>query len=258
MAEITKSDVNFGIKNNSFISPTYIKNAPKNITKSEYKKAVELDKNNDGVVDYKKIIDMKKAQQIINGINEYVLAEKGNNASKYREWFYGSDREGVDWCAIFVNWIFNRGGESKLYVMPNKDSGFAGEGIDESIKAGYGKWYEDENTDPKTTPRAGDVVGFTRGMNPDSKAPWGYDESGNIKKWKWITPYGSDHVGYVYKVDDKKIYTIEGNAGSGGADDTVVTLKEYDRKDININGYYRPNYENANNEGLSIQREKIE
>ena len=37
------------------------------------------------------------------------------------------------------------------------------------------------------------------------------DENGNKKEFKWKTPYGSDHVGYVYKVDDDYIYTIEGN-----------------------------------------------
>ena len=47
----------------------------------------------------------------------------------------------------------------------------------------------------------------------------------------------SKHVGYVYKVDDKYIYTVEGNH-----DPLHVVTVKHERKDCNINGYYRPNY----------------
>ena len=55
--------------------------------------------------------------------------------------------------------------------------------------------------------------------------------------------YYSSHVGYVYKVDDTYVYTVEGNSGDR------VRAKQYSRKTHcqtvgiqGINGYFRPNY----------------
>ena len=189
-----------------------------------------------------KISEEKKI--IIENRTNFIKEKIGTGPSEYREWFYGSEKYGADWCAIFVNWIFNHDGDSNLYISKDKDTAIAGEGIEESIKAGYGTWYEDENTDHETIPKAGDVVSFTRGMDEESDAPWGYDENGNKKTYKWETPYGSDHVGYVYKVDNEYIYTIEGNTGPDdvNADTSSVNMKKYKRTDKTINGYYRPNY----------------
>ena len=201
------------------------------------------------VEEHKKIVEKdainQKITEFITRQSDFVKNEEGEGPYKYRKWYYGYDSSGDEWCTTFVNWIFNHNGNSKLYIEPKKDTLAAGEGIEESIKAGYGKWYEDERTDSKTVPKVGDVICFTRGMDENSVAPWGYDENGNIKKHKWITPYGSDHVGYVYKVDDEKVYTIEGNTGDNDSDASKVNKRWYYRDDNTINGYYRPNYENA-------------
>ena len=52
----------------------------------------------------------------------------------------------------------------------------------------------------------------------------------------------SGHVGYVYKVENGKVYTVEGNTGGGGTTSTVVSKRVYDIDDKKINGYFRPEY----------------
>ena len=242
-------------ENRTFIGPVYIKNKPEKLTNEEYDLIVNTIEPNSGTADYAELskdpkyqsdkksiydIDVEveklrleaKTNEFISSLVKPLLNEDSNTGEKYRKWFYGYNNPDTNWCTMFVNWYFNHDKESKLYVMPSKDSGLAGEGIEASIKAGYGKWYEDENTDSKTVPRVGDVITFT----------WNY-ENGKGKGYKFQTPYGSDHVGIVYKVDDNKVYTIEGNASSDDASTSTVICREYDRKDPNINGYYRPNYE---------------
>ena len=49
--------------------------------------------------------------------------------------------------------------------------------------------------------------------------------------------YSSGHVGYVYAVDENNVYTIEGNHNPDYVEAVV-----HERKDCDINGYYRPYY----------------
>lgn len=151
-------------------------------------------------------------------------AEVGNIGYKYRSWYNGGSDWHVDWCAIFVSWLFNQiNGLGKYDVM----TAGAGDHARLSVAKGYGVWYESEYSDSSTVPRAGDIVVFT----------WN-----GIGHYPGQDAYYSDHVGYVYAVDDAFIYTIEGNTGSYDNDTSTVMLKKYDRKSGNINGYYRPNY----------------
>lgn len=153
----------------------------------------------------------------IDKLNKIALGEEGNGGSKY--WTaYGSGPN--EWCAMFISWLFDQVGGEKKYLV--KDS-FAGEIPRKSIPAGLGTWLEDECTDSSTVPRAGDVILFTPTIYPTDK-------------------YTSRHVGYVYKVDDNKVYTVEGNSGTWDCTTSYVTVNEYDRKSCTINGYYRPNY----------------
>lgn len=142
-------------------------------------------------------------------------AENGSSASKFQEWFKSND----DWCGMFVSWLFDQvDGLDKYYVK----SGFAGAGARESINKGYGTWHEDECTDSKTVPKAGDVLHYQilSTSNPN-----------------YTDKMSSKHVGYVYAVDNNKIYTVEGNY-----DPNKVEFVSYDRKNCKINGYYRPKY----------------
>lgn len=186
----------------------------------------------------------KKTNELINSIKEEVLDEEGNGPRKYIDWYYGEGAGVVDWCAIFVNWIFNHNGDSGLYSTHGEGNAVAGEDIKTAIAEGRGEWFESEYTDSNTTPQPGDVVTFNW-VSSDGQLKSGYDEEGNLQQWKYQTPQGSDHVGYVYDVDDEYIYTIEGNANSYEASAATVTTKKWPRTDININGYYRPNYSDA-------------
>ena len=161
---------------------------------------------------------------VIAKITAYAKAEVGNKGTKYRKWFYNreSDYYGVNWCAVFICWLFYIiGGLGKLLIKTD------GAGTIARLADGkYGKWYEPN----EISPREGDIVMFR----------WG---------GSYTDKYHSDHVGYVYKVDNKYIYVIEGNTGSANADTSTVMYKKYSKNNSCINGYYRPNYETIESEG---------
>lgn len=169
----------------------------------------------------------------ISDLTKIAKGEIGNNGSKYRKWFYNrtSDYYGVNWCAVFISWLYNQ--VDSLGTLITKTDG-AGSIARESINNGLGgKWYESEYSDSSTTPKVGDIVVFT------------WNGAGRVAGQD---KYYSNHVGYVYAVDSTYIYTIEGNTGSNNADTSVVAYKQYSRKSGNINGYYRPNYETSESE----------
>lgn len=168
---------------------------------------------------------------VISELTKIAKAEVGNNGKKYRMWFYArtSDYYGVNWCAVFISWLFNQAGELNKLVPKTDGAGcFARE-----YDGKNGKWYESEYSCSTTTPKAGDIVTFT--WNGVGKVP-GQDK------------YYSNHVGYVYAVDSNNIYTIEGNTGSNNADYSEVAYRQYNRKSGKINGYYRPNYSDIKKE----------
>lgn len=80
-----------------------------------------------------------------------------------------------------------------------------------------GNWYENG-----TKPKVGDIILF----NPTCPGP---------------DKYYSSHVGIVYKVDSKNVYTVEGNT-NGSNDNSIVTTQSYGISNKKINGYYRPNW----------------
>lgn len=162
---------------------------------------------------------MTQAEKIIS----IAKAEVGNDGTKYRKWFYGSEQSGVAWCAIFVSWVFSQAGVS-MYKTDGAGC-FARNGQ-------YGKWYESEYSDGSTTPKKGDIITFV----------WNY-----AGRYSNQDKYYSDHVGIVYAVDNNYVYTIEGNSGSSN-DTSSVKLKSYNRTSGCINGYYRPNYSNTTTE----------
>ena len=154
---------------------------------------------------------------VVNKLNEIAISQKGNGGQKYwSSMNYGA----TEWCAIFVSWLFKQVSSDKTYFIPYAG---AGDIPRYSVPKGYGTWLEDECSDSSTVPRAGDLILFTPTIVPVDK-------------------YTSRHIGYVYKVDDEKVYTVEGNTGTYDCTTSYVDLREYDRKNCTINGYYRPNY----------------
>ncbi|MEE1057140.1 MAG: N-acetylmuramoyl-L-alanine amidase [Acutalibacteraceae bacterium] len=154
---------------------------------------------------------------VISDLTKIAKSEIGNNGSKYRKWFYNrtEDYYGVNWCAVFISWLFNQVGGIDKYVVKTDGAGTVARYSDGK----YGKWYEPN----QITPREGDIVMFR----------WG---------GTYTDKYHSDHLGYVYSADGTYIYTIEGNTGSNNADTSSVMYKSYSLSNSVINGYYRPNY----------------
>lgn len=132
--------------------------------------------------------------------------------------FYNGRKNGHSWCDVFVDWCFvktfGKIRAQELLCQPNKSTG-AGVGFSKSF-------YEKKKQYHKKNPKIGDQIFFKKGLS--------------------IT-----HTGIVYKVDSKKVYTIEGNTSSkqgvipnGGC----VRTKSYNLNLSSIDGYGRPKYRN--------------
>lgn len=174
----------------------------------------------------------------IEQIKEIAMKEINQKGKKYRDWYYGYDQS-THWCAVFISWLYSqlRGNQQFFeYDEENKFKGYDGAGdiprysVDNEGEK-YGDWFESELDDPTTKPQAGDIILFN-----DSDKP------------EYADKYFSGHIGYVYKVDDEKVYTIEGNTSEEneaypGCDLSYVAIHEYDRNSPKINGYYRPYYD---------------
>lgn len=122
--------------------------------------------------------------------------------------FYQGPKQGYEWCCVFVDWsIYNACGWDAEYAQKAKYyTGPYGAGC--SMAAMYykeaGEWY--------SSPKPGDQIFF--GSN------------GNYQ-----------HTGLVEKVEDGKVYTIEGNSHN------KVERRSYALTDSYIIGYGRPKYD---------------
>lgn len=143
--------------------------------------------------------------------------ETGNNITKYSAYFNNTDfyngskgdgkTWGAEWCDIFVDYcfcnVFGMETGRNMLCQPKKS---AGAGC--KFSAGYykkaGRFFD--------KPEAGDQIFF-------------FDTKGEI-----------NHTGLVSKVDDKKVYTIEGNSGN------AVKAHSYALDNKKIAGYGRPRW----------------
>ena len=130
--------------------------------------------------------------------------------------FYNGKKNGYSWCDIFVDWCFVKAfGKARaleLLCQPEKSTG-AGCGFSMNFYKAHNQFH--------TSPQAGDQIFFTDGTS-------------------------IYHTGLVYKVDNSKVYTIEGNTsdvnyvdGNGGK----VCKKAYPLNVSYIAGYGRPKYD---------------
>lgn len=130
--------------------------------------------------------------------------------------FYNSPKNGYAWCDVFIDWCFVEACGKKraleLLCQPEKSTG-AGCGFSMNFYKTHSQFY--------TSPKEGDQIFFTDGTS-------------------------IYHTGLVYKVDDSKVYTIEGNTsdvnyvdGNGGK----VCKKSYPIGASYIAGYGRPKYD---------------
>lgn len=108
------------------------------------------------------------------------------------------------WCAMFISWCTSQSGISTA-IIPR----FA------SVQVGV-QWFK-------------------------QRGQW--QESGTLPKRGDLIMFGNHaHIGIVEKVQNEKIYTIEGNANDGTGKNYGVREKVYDRYDPKIMGYGVPKY----------------
>lgn len=136
--------------------------------------------------------------------------------------FYNGKKNGYDWCDIFVDWCFVKAygvdDAKKLLIQPDKS---LGAGCTYSAK-----YFKNKGQFHTENPQPGDQIFFG-------------------------TASRCTHTGLVYKVDDAKVYTVEGNtSGASGviANGGGVKAKSYSLTYSKIHGYGRPNY----NDGYKV------
>ena len=146
---------------------------------------------------------------ISNGSNEIVsvaLSQVGNvGGQPYWSWYGFSSR--VEWCATFVSWCANECGYIETGVIP-KFAACQSEGV---------KWFQTCGLwkDGGYIPNPGDIIFFD---------------------WKDKHDGHSDHVGIVEKVENGRVYTIEGNSHNS------CKQNNYDLNSFEIQGYGTPIY----------------
>lgn len=128
--------------------------------------------------------------------------------------FYNGNKNGYAWCDVFVDWCFVQAfGVAEAKKLLNHGQYGAGCVYSSRYFRDIDRYYQ--------SPKVGDVIFF--------------GSKGN-----------EYHTGIVYKVDSKKVYTIEGNtSGEAGvvANGGGVFKKSYSLSSANIAGYGRPNYD---------------
>ena len=141
--------------------------------------------------------------------NKDLYTNKNNGNKNYTKYadivkktnLLNGDKQGIAWCAVFIIANFyTLFGEEKTHKILNIPKNSAAAGcpfLYQYVKNVY-------------SPKEGDLIFFGSGK--------------------------PSHVGYVYKVDDNKVYTIEGNT------DNQVKKHSYNLGSNKIFGYGRPDY----------------
>lgn len=154
-----------------------------------------------------------------------------------------------EWCSLFIWWCAYKAGLADNEVFPDYKAG-----------VNSAAYFPKRKTFTKVSdPKPGDIVWY-RSFVKNENGNYKLDKNG-----KKIVKSEYAHVGLIIEVDDKYIYTVEGNtspaAGSKKADlyydfkdevkagaAAVVQAKAYKKSKYNeqdiIAGYVRPNYTN--------------
>ena len=109
------------------------------------------------------------------------LSQVGNvGGEPYWSWYGFGSR--VEWCACFVSWCANECGYIEAGVIP-KFAACASQGV---------PWFQERGLWQLGSyePRSGDIIFFD-----------------------WDGDMSADHVGIVEKVENGRVYTVEGNSG---------------------------------------------
>ena len=122
---------------------------------------------------------------------QIALSQVGNvGGETFWRWYGFKSR--VEWCAIFVSWVANEAGYIDSGIIPK----FAGVG------SGIG-WFKaiDQWKEAGFIPSAGDIIFFD-----------------------WENDGKANHVGIVEKVENGKVYTVEGNSTDDGCRQQEYTI----------------------------------
>lgn len=179
--------------------------------------------------DKQKVIDIALAEVgYLEKASKTALDDKTANAgsknyTKYARdldaiGFFNGRKQGFAWCAVFVCWIYKQAydveGAKKLLYLPSKSANNCAAGCR------YLRNYFKNKGRLFDKPEVGDVIFF-----------YSADKSQIA------------HTGIVYKVDSKKVYTIEGNtSGFSGviANGGGVCKKSYSLTYGRLAGFGRP------------------
>lgn len=151
----------------------------------------------------------------------------------YAAGYYNGNKNGYDWCDVFVDWCFwmAAGCDKKAAEFAECQTGTLGAGCNYS--AGYyrsaGRFF--------SQPQAGDQIFF--------------GASGH-----------ETHTGLVRKVENGRVYTVEGNT-SAGSDVVIpnggaVACKSYAIGNSKISGYGRPIYDEEEQIMITMTKEELE
>lgn len=146
--------------------------------------------------------------------------------------FYNSRKNGNPWCDIFIDWCFVQAyGVEDAMKLLCQPKGSSGAGCTYSAR-----YYKSKGQFFTKNPQPGDQIFF--GSESD----------------------GSNHTGIVYAVDDKKVYTVEGNtSGTKGvvSNGGGVWKKSYSLSYAKIYGFGRPLYGDSTSSVEIIEPEEV-
>lgn len=135
--------------------------------------------------------------------------------------FFNGSKQGAAWCAVFVAWChdkaYGKAAALKLLCQPTKAANNCGAGCRYAMD-----YFKAKGQFHTSNPQPGDMIFF-----------YSADKSSIA------------HTGIVYKVDNSKVYTVEGNtSGASGviANGGGVCTKSYSLSYNRIVGYGRPDY----------------
>ena len=140
-----------------------------------------------------------------------VAAAQIGNVGGQPYWSWYGFKSRVEWCACFVSWCANECGYIEAGLIP-KFAGCQSEGV--SWFKACGLWKE-----RGFVAKPGDIIFFD----------WADKDTG-------VRSGSADHVGIVEKVENGRVYTIEGNSSDS------CRRRDYDINSLDILGYGTPLY----------------
>lgn len=180
-------------------------------------------------------LDTEKARIALlkNAASQYgsggVILSGDDFGRYFSQWYIGDNNfntngwnKDTPWCACFVSWVLEQtddyiglkdgATENDIEKRVPKYSS-----VDDYVKyfqdgVNGSKWEiaKDESYNIRYTPKSGDLIIFD---------------------WKEGGETGPDHIGFVLKVENDKVFTIEGNTGNR------VAVRDYNLGDEDILGY---------------------